>query len=248
MKNLLILVALLIIGTINLLAQKQVNNDAASKDQYYPVAFNISFLAGMPQGEFEDNNNKTGFGIGADLFYNVENTPIYIGGKFGFMSFASETDERPWSTTIPDLRVDVTTDYQMYNMDFGIKLMPDWGPIRPYVEMMAGFNNLSTTTTVEDINSNNEDNNIASSDDKSDWTYNYGVGGGIAFNVYRGQLEDNSRFWELLIDLNANYLLGGTAQYIVPKSKQVSDGTVSYEEATSKTDLLAIRMGVTFRF
>jgi opacity protein-like surface antigen len=151
--------------------------------------------------------------------------------------------------TIPDVKVDVTTDYKMYNMDLALRVMPEFGPIRPYIEAMAGFNNLSTTTTVEDINKNDEYNDIASSDDKSDWTYNYGFGGGIAFNVYRGITDEPvRRYWEFLIDLNVEYLFGGTAEYIVPNSKDIENGQSIYETAKSKTDILAFRMGVSFRF
>ncbi len=247
MKNILIIIALIVIGAINIFAQKQLSQSDNYEGQYYPIAFNVSFLAGIPQGEFEKNNNKTGLGIGLNIFYNVENTPIYIGGKFGWMQFASDTRQSPWSTTIPDVFVDVTTSYQMYVTDFALKVMPDWGPIRPYVEFMAGFNNQSTTTTVEDINRYDEYDDIATSTDLSDWTYNYGVGGGIAFNVYRGKVEgEKSRFWELLIDINGEYLYGGTAEYAT--SKENMDNNFELVTAKSKTDLLSIKMGVTFRF
>jgi opacity protein-like surface antigen len=248
MKNLLILLALLVLGTLQLFSQKET---VATQDtsQYYPISFNASFLAGLPQKDFEDHNNKTGLGIGLNLFYNIENSPIHLGLKFGWMNFASTTEQRPWSMTIPDVKVDVTTDYKMYNMDLALRVMPEFGPIRPYIEAMAGFNNLSTTTTVEDINKNDEYNDIASSDDKSDWTYNYGFGGGIAFNVYRGITDEPvRRYWEFLIDLNVEYLFGGTAEYIVPNSKDIENGQSIYETAKSKTDILAFRMGVSFRF
>ncbi len=247
MKNFLILIALIIIGTLNLLAQKQNTEDMYEPVQYYPLSFNINFLTGLPKGDFEESYDKIGFGIGLNLFYNIEDTPLYVGTKLGWMLFNYDDYQTPLSVEFPNDYVDITTDYQMYVIDFAVKIMPDWGPIRPYMEFIAGTHNLSTTTTAESVNYNSSYNDIASSTDVSDWTFNYGVGGGLAFNVFRGKVEGNkARFWELLVDLNAEYLLGGEAEYALSKTDMGNE--FQLETAKSKTDMLSIKMGMTFRF
>lgn len=67
----------------------------------------LNFLTGDPQGEFDDNVENLGFGFSGMFGYHPNASPVMIGGELAFMRYGSETRNEPFSTTIPDVRVDV---------------------------------------------------------------------------------------------------------------------------------------------
>lgn len=69
----------------------------------------LNFLTGDPKGEFDDNVENLGFGFSGMFGYHPNASPVMIGGELAFMRYGSETRNEPFSTTIPDVRVDVET-------------------------------------------------------------------------------------------------------------------------------------------
>ena len=194
----------------------------------------------MPQGEFDEKVENNGFGFTGQALFSVPGSPVAIGGSFGGVIYGSETRREPFSTTIPDVTVDVETNNYILLGHLVLRIQPPTGSFRPYAEGVIGFNYLFTETTIE---SREED--IASDTNFDDGVFSYGGGGGIMFMVYEG---GGGRPVNVFVDLGARYLKGGKAQYLREGSIRREDGRVLYDIEESKTDLLAIHIGATVQF
>jgi len=73
----------------------------------------LDFNVGAPQGEFSDEIDRLGWGLGLMGGYKIPETPLMVGLDFGFMNFGVDTRTEPLSTTIPDLTVEVENSYNL---------------------------------------------------------------------------------------------------------------------------------------
>ena len=67
------------------------------------------FLVGLPQGAFKNNVNRAGYGITGNIGFAPSGYAYMLGVEFGFMNYGTEKRREPFSTTIPDVTVDVET-------------------------------------------------------------------------------------------------------------------------------------------
>lgn len=114
-----------------------------------PFQASIYFNLGFPQNEFGDNVDKVGLsGIG-HFAYNMPESPFLFGLSFGVLVYGRDTREEPFSTTIPDVMVDVTATNMIYLCHFFVRVQPQKGKLRPYLDGLIGLNVLSTDTKVK---------------------------------------------------------------------------------------------------
>jgi hypothetical protein len=221
----------------------------------------IGFEFAIPHGEFRDNVDNTGYGVSVFLMVWIPGTPVAIGGSGGVVEYGSEKRETPWSTTIPDVFVDVTTTNKLASGHLFLRLQPTSGFFRPYVEGLIGLNYLWTRTSVKDQGDGEE---IAGTTHLSDLTFSYGVGAGITFRVWSPQVqgpldedaeellntdasaEEGLESFGLFVDVR--YLKGGEADYLTKGSIQIEDGEVEYDVRHSRTDMVSIRLGISVSF
>ncbi len=203
----------------------------------------IDFLLGSPQKEFRKNVDRLGVGVTLNAGYAPEGTPVMLGLEFGFMNYGSSERREPFSTTIPDVFVRVSTTNNFILGHALLRLQPNTGVVRPYLQGMVGFNYLFTETKIE--NENNVGQEVASSTNLSDGAFSYGGGAGLMVLVYR---PDDGSISDIYLDLGARYLFGGEAEYLKEGSVRNVNGRVVYDSFTSATDLLELQIGVTVRF
>ncbi len=203
----------------------------------------LDLLLGLPQAEFKKNVDKAGFGLAGNIGFAPEQTPVMIGLEFSFMNYGSAERREAFSTTIPDVFVNVSTTNNLLTGHFMIRLQPNAGSFRPYLQGMVGFHYLFTETKIENINVPGQE--VASSNNISDWAFSYGGGGGIMFLVYS---PDAGGVKDIFIDIGARYMFGGEAEYLKEGSIRNVGGRVVYDVLKSKTDLLIIQLGVSVRF
>jgi hypothetical protein len=203
----------------------------------------LDFLVGAPQGEFRKNVDKAGFGIAGNVGYAPEGTPIMLGLEFGFMNYGSADRREPFSTTIPDVYVNVSTTNNFVLGHFLLRLQPNTGKLRPYLQGMVGFNYLFTETKIENLNVPGEE--VAGNTNLSDGAFSYGGGAGLMFLVYESEEGGIS---DVFIDLGARYVFGGEAEYLKEGSIRRENGRVAYDILKSKTDLLVFQLGASVRF
>jgi opacity protein-like surface antigen len=208
--------------------------------------FGIGFQLALPRAEYLEHNNHTGYGLGMTLGYDFPESYITAGLDGMFAIYSTQTRQEPWSSTIPDAKLDVETTNQIAAGHLFLRLQPGTGFIRPYVEGDFGFNYLWTDTKVSSRN-NVDDKDIATSVDLSDFVISYGVTGGLMLPVWTPDPKDNQELFELLLDLNFKYLFGGEAEYLKEGDKRIENGRVLYNVDRSRTDMYNFRIGLVMR-
>lgn len=204
----------------------------------------LDFMVGSPQREFRKNVDKVGFGIAGNVGFAPEGTPIMLGLEFGFMNYGSSSRREPFSTTIPDVFVDVSTTNNFILGHAILRVQPNAGVVRPYLQGMVGFNYLFTETKIENINVPGQE--VASSNNLSDGAFSYGAGAGMLIWVYSP--PEGNGLSDLFIDVGARYVFGGEAEYLKEGSIRNVNGRVVYDILKSKTDLLVFHIGASVRF
>jgi len=211
--------------------------------------FGGNLTIGLPQGEFGDNVDNVGIGGTGFFALNFPQSPLAVGASIGFMIYGSETRKESWSTTIPDIRLDVTTTNNILNGHLFLRVQPPKGGFLPYLDGLIGFNYLWTETSVKDEDEIGGE-EIASSRQLSDITFSYGVGGGLMFRVYqaREKKKIGRELASVYIDLGLRYLKGGEAEYLKENSITIEGTQVYYDISKSTTDILTIHIGASFAF
>jgi len=212
----------------------------------------LNFTIGIPQGEFKENVDRIGIGISGHIAYQP-NPFFAIGVALGTITYGSESRNEPFSTTIPDVMVEVTTTNNLAQVHMMMQVGMPMGYVKPYIEGRLGFNYLWTTTRIEDIDDQDE---VASSTNFDDLALAYGTGGGLMIKVWeKGRASSGRRSSggsgpdKVYIDLKAIYAFGGEAEYLKEGSIARGEGTeVIYDVSKSKTDLMTIHIGAAIEF
>lgn len=205
----------------------------------------LQFMLGVPQTDFASSVGRNGYGLTGQIGFAPGRAPFFVGVELGFMNYGSEKRQEPFSTTIPDVTVDVTTSNNFFTGMAMIRLQPNRGMFRPYAELVAGVNYLFTTTEIDNRGRGGEE--VASSTNVDDAAFAYGAGGGVMLRVYEAS-DDTDGIREVLIDFRTRYTRGGEAQYLKEGSIRRENGRVTYDVVTSSTDLLSFHIGVSLRF
>jgi hypothetical protein len=206
----------------------------------------ISFNPGFPVNEFRENVSKAGLGGSGDFIYKLRGSPFSVGVSFGLMVYGSETRQEWFSSEIPEVLVDVTTRNSILMCHLFLRFQSPKGKIRPYLDGLVGFNYLWTETGVFDRDGFRRE--IASDVNFSDWTWSFGIGGGLMVPLYEKKRAKKSGPFAIFLDLGARYLKGGRAEYLKEGSIIQENERVIYDVSESLTDLIAIRAGLSFAF
>ena len=210
----------------------------------------LTFTVGSPQGEFGDQLSSTGFGGSLFGAVGLAHSPVLFGVDLGFLIYGREVRREPFSTTIPDVRVDVITTNNIFLGHLFLRLQPPTGEFRPYADALFGLKYLFTDTRIRSDGFNsNGDNTVARSTNFDDTALSYGFGAGVQFQVWDGtQRAKDSGPDAVYVDLGARYLFGSHAEYLQEGSVRRENGNVIFDVNRSKTDILNFRIGVGMRF
>ena len=210
----------------------------------------INFLVGVPQGAFKDNVNRSGIGITGNIGFAPVGYAYMAGLELGFMNYGTERRREPFSTTIPDVTVDVETDNNFALGHLFLRLQPNAGYVRPYLEGSIGGNYLFTKTTIKSQSRPEEE--VASSTNLDDFAFSYGGGAGVLVLLYHKEEEEvapgTPDLRELLLDVRCRYVAGSEAEYLKEGSIRRVSGQVVYDVKKSQTNLLTIQVGIALRF
>ena len=204
-----------------------------------------SLVLAIPQNQFNENVDNLGYGfqLHGTIWTPGKKPPFTIGLSGMFLIYGHENDNRPFSITNPDVRVEVDRYYNMASGHILFQVAPFTGTVRPYLEGLFGGAYIYTTTEVD---SEYDEREIASSTNFDDFMWNYGGGGGFLFRIS----GENGSMKALYFDLKARYYLSSKAEYLVEGSVEVDtqNGNVYYSPVESSVDLLTIQLGITAYF
>jgi len=201
----------------------------------------MDLILGLPQGQFRDEIDRIGAGIGFNIGVQPKQSPLQFGLKLGFINYGIDSRNTALSSTIPDITVRVDNNYNIFQGHLYTRIIPPSGGVRPYIEGLAGLNYLYTQTSIIERGTYEE---ILSDTNFDDTAFSYGFGGGMQIYLARQrQLGSN-----IYLDLRANYLVGNSADYLKKGSIKIQNGRATYEVYRSSTDLLLINVGLNFTF
>lgn len=181
----------------------------------------LSFSLGLPQGDFKENTDATGFGGDLSFAFPFQKgTPIYLGLDINYMVYG-RTDENldlsanvtaPNGTVLASLPINlrVVNTNSLFGTHAFIRGIIPLDNIQPYGEALFGFRYISTSTRIEDRGEErrwardpDESNLISRETVLDDWLLSYGFGGGFLIKIAP----------KVFLDLRANYFFGQRAQY-----------------------------------
>jgi len=200
----------------------------------------IDFSSVFPVGEFRDNVDNTGFGVGGQFLFSIGRSPIFVGADVGLVTYGSEERDQPLIPSIPEVDLTVRTTNNITLTHLLVRAQPREGAIRPYVDGLIGFKYLYTRTS---ITSDFNDETIASTTNLSDFTFSYGFGGGVQFRLARIGTDG-----AIALDTKVRYLRGSEAEYLREGSIRRENGNIFFDVLNSRTDVVSVQVGVTFRF
>lgn len=207
----------------------------------------LDLMLGLPQGEFKENIDGVGGGFSGQFLWNPsQRMPFSVGLNLGFLIYGSESRREPFSTTIPDVTVQVDRTNNLLNFHVLFRIIPQKGDVRPYLEGLFGGAYLFTETKIENTSKGEE---IASSVNFSDYAWSYGGGAGLMFYVSEAKDDVSGRAMPIFVDLKARYLFGSRADYLKEGSiRNLGGGKVAYDVVRSTTDVLSIHLGAVLFF
>jgi hypothetical protein len=195
----------------------------------------ISFTLGFPMQEFKENLKRTGFGGNIEALL-IQTGPASMGLNIGYLNYGSETRRERFSSTIPDVTVDVNRTNNILNFHLLFHVAPPLMTVTPYAEGLFGGSYLFTETRID-----SRDQEVASSTNFDDFAWSYGAGGGLLFHIYSDPVGSVSNIY---LDLKVRYLFGTEAEYLKEGSVYLENGFAKYIVEKSKTDILTVSLGV----
>lgn len=201
----------------------------------------INILLGMPQSDFRETLDRNALGLNGSIAFRIPRLPVYGGLELGIMTYGRDRRREQLSPTIPEIQLEVRTDYDIFTGHLFARLEPDIRGIRPYIDGLVGIKYLFTESSIRDDDGIGED--IASTTNYDDSSFSYGAGGGIKFEVYDGGRDS------YMVNLKARYLIGAEASYLQPGSIDTDrNGNLIFDESRSGTNLLTIHLGMSYKF
>jgi len=212
-----------------------------------PFQASAYFSLGFPQSEFRNNVDQIGYSGVGFFAYNFRNSPFLVGISLGLLVYGSETRQEPLSLMVPDVMVNVTTTNNIFLCHFLLRVQPQEGMIRPYLDGLIGFNYLYTDTRVKGRNDIGYE-TIASSNIYNDLALSYGAGSGLMIQLFSKQRSQKSGSFAMYLDMAVRYIKGGKAEYLKEGSIRLENDQVLYDVSRSTTDLFTGYIGVSFSF
>lgn len=236
------------------------------------VSFALSL--GLPQNEFRQNTDATGFGADLSLAFPFQKgVPISFGMDFNYLVYGrnSQTETLEAQITLTNgtpigdpliIPLEIINTNSIFGTHAFIRAQAPFSTVQPYVEGLVGFRYISTSTKIldnsDDDRFSDEDSNvIVRSTVLDDWIFSYGYGGGFMIKV-------SGNFF---VDLRADFFKGQRAQYFDgddtsawsvefsgsaaafdPENLEKDDLQFETVARESTTDLLMLKLGVTLKF
>jgi opacity protein-like surface antigen len=195
----------------------------------------VSFIQARPVGALGGN---IGFGYGgsAALLVPVDRRGLLsLRADAGVAEYGHEETRTAFSETVGG-RVDVSvrTSNAVVPFHIGLELSPDLGVVLPYVNGGIGGQAFYTESSVQPLDGGVP---LASTVNQWDVAFAWVAGGGLYVPVSSGAHN-------VMLDISAQYVRGGTAQYLAPGSiVDGPGGAIVITRMESQTHIVVMRLG-----
>ncbi len=205
----------------------------------YGQKFSLSLDAqlSIPQNEYKDANPDAGYGLRTNVLYQTGKVvPIKFGLELGFQEKARATQY--FSGYIngfyDDFKVSATSN--IFSLMFLTRIQPGkFHKVKPFVDVIAGWNVFFSTVSVERLTFYSDYNSSYSNSTKAHWAFSYGASGGVDIPL-------NARD-DMGLELKVAYIIGSNTTYLTDPYIR-NDGSVSFAEKSSRTDMVIPQAGI----
>lgn len=204
----------------------------------------IRLLLGVPAGDFHDNVEDPGFGIGGH--YGLRPVPALTMGIGGdVMIYGSESQDMQLPL-VDDF--ELTTNNNLADFFCFAQYRPFrgmlQGKVQPYGEARFGYRYLWTETQLEDDDWWSDE--VAEKTNYDDFTPFWALGGGMLVQVYEPK-QDSSKP-AVFVDFKVMYGKGNSAEYLTEGAIELVDDEPVYHASESETDMTTWEVGVVLTF
>ena|SRR3990172_3409182 len=200
-------------------------------------------ILGLPQQDFKDNVENTGYGLGGIFLSGIRRMPLMIGVKIDYLILGSTRHK----AVSGENEITVKSTSNALLAHFITRVQRYRGSLRPYAEALIGLTSITKQlTSTRNISPTLS---FGLTGDETDLAFSYGLGAGAQIALRKpSRTEYFSGFSRrgMYLDLRINYLFGGNVEFLKKNSLQIGEGTVTFEETKTKTNLLAIYLGLVF--
>jgi hypothetical protein len=194
-------------------------------------------------------------GLGFSLLGGIglPDWPVMLGAEICFLNYGRDSSTEIIHTSIDQVEGRLTTTNDIVMGHLVVRIQPRSGRVRPYLDGLFGFKNLTTDTRVTAPNLASDPNEpfgtatIASENEVDDTVLSYGPGVGVDIRLLEWSEAESVRA-EIRLNLGARYLFGSRAKYLKEGSVRRQDGQVFFDVLRSKTDMLVAQIGLSVEF
>ena len=201
-------------------------------------AVSVSLATTRPVGDL-GRNIGSGYGAAAGFLLPINRSgSLSLRADIGVSQYGSESRRTAFSESVGDrVEVKVRTTNNYVPASVGLQLTMPAGPVFPYVNGGVGMQAFYTESSVEPTSGGQA---LVSTVNQSDLTPTWTLGGGVYIPVRVGRVRAQ-------LDLSAQYVQGGRAQYLAPGSiVDLPGGHISVTPMESGTRVVALRVGARF--
>ena len=205
----------------------------------YGQKFTISLDAqlAVPQGDYKVANPDAGYGLRANFLFKPN--------KSRFLKFGTELgiQEKGRATQYfsgyingfyDEFKVSATSN--IFSLMFLARFQPtNFGKVKPFVDLTAGWNVFFSTVTVERLTYYSDYNSSYSNSTKAHWAFSYGAAGGIDIPLNKRD--------DLGLELKVAYILGANTSYLTDPYID-NNAHVSFIEKNSRINMLIPQAGL----
>jgi len=201
----------------------------------------MSFTVGRAAGELERYVSDNIIGLhGFFASRKSSRSPFVFGSEVGIELYESEQSTElvgPEGSSTP---AEVVLSDNMAVWHLFVRIQPPGGFARPYLETFLGpklFFSSRTVRAVDQGGLNAQTTTIKVSNIGA----SYGLGTGIALNIFNGLLDDYHG--NLSVVLGIRYLLGAEAEFLVPPLENIHPNDRTDPGTQSRSHILETRIG-----
>lgn len=199
--------------------------------QHHYAGFSLNGF--LPAGELKkDSPSIWGAGASVQGAYNINNSPVFVGGILDFVRYGSEVRDGWHGQILGDIRH--RRHNELSRLLGFVRVSPDCDTnFFPYVDFMAGMNYIYTRSILRENWIRNAFDSYVEWDD---FSFTYGLGFGVEF-----PLDDH-----LLLDFNFRTLKSSRTEYLTPSSVNYDPNAEAYniEVRQSRFDSFSFGFGL----
>ena len=202
------------------------------------AAVSFAFAQTRPVGEL-GRNIGAGYGAAAAFLLPITHSgSVSLRADIGASQYGEESRRTAFSESVGDrVEVKVKTANNYVPASVGLQLTLPTGPVLPYVNAGVGLQAFYTESRVEPTSGGYA---LVSTINQSDLAAAWTLGGGVYVPLRAAGMR-------AMLDLSAQYVHGGTAQYLAPGSIiDLPNGRVRVTPMESSTHLVSVRLGARF--